>query len=125
MTSPNKPKALYAKEDHSHPLEAHDHEPLVEHTHDHWHQSLEENIRVLYTAIANGDSKVVQAVRALIKVFEVGVINSEQTKAIHNVRVAIGDAYGTGCPHELRAFEKGDRLICQSCRLDVTRQFAT
>lgn len=130
MTSPNKPKALYAKEDHAHP-------PVIqapyEHDHDHYHTELsnhqhQEQLDVTQRLIDHTNNlnyKLAQTVRALIRVFEVGVTNSEQSKALHNVRVAIGDAYGTGCLHEQRAFEKGDRLICQSCRLDVTRQFKT
>ena len=117
MTSPNKPKVLYAKEDHSHPLEAHDH------THEHAATPYAHSHEIASHTHSSDD--LVRAVRAIIRVFEVGVTNSEQSKALHNVRVAIGDAYGTGCLHEQRAFEKGDRLICQSCRLDVTRQFKT
>ena len=60
------------------------------------------------------------AIRALLAVLEAGSLNSEQRVAIHHVRVVIGDAEGSGCPHELTVYEEGDRLICQACREDLT-----
>ena len=59
-------------------------------------------------------------IRATIAVFETGSLNTEQVKAIHALRVVLGDAYGLGCPHENTAYEQGDRLICQDCREDIT-----
>lgn len=55
-------------------------------------------------------------VRALLAVFEAGSLNSDQRRAIHNVRVLLGDAEGLGCAHENTAYEAGDALVCQECR---------
>ncbi len=62
------------------------------------------------------------AVRALLDVFEGGDLNTRQVAAIHAVRVILGDAKGLGCPHENTAFENGpvgDILICQDCREEL------
>jgi hypothetical protein len=90
---------------HEHPLVGHSHE-LPVHAHAHEHKDLRGQLR--------------GAVRAVLAVFEAGKINSEQKKAIHAVRVILGDAHGPGCPHENAVYEQGDRLICQDCREDVT-----
>ena|SRR3990167_7400969 len=134
------PKSSIPKHEHPHEHEPHEHPVATyEHSHAHNHEDLGEAIERVNDRITStrsetadrfleviGDHRLylVNAVRALIRVFEVGVTNSEQARAIHHVKVAIGDAKGTGCPHELRVYEKGDRLICQSCRMDVTNQFA-
>ena len=141
MTQPNKPKVLYAKEDHSHPLEAHEHKPyahehsLEPHDHTHYHSDLSDSIARLSDQISalKADHAMTEnslgtfhiafraAVRSLLSVFEAGVTNSEQAKAIHAVRVAIGDAKGSGCPHENHARDRSDKLICTDCGLDITR----
>ena len=56
------------------------------------------------------------AVRSFIGVMEAGHLNSEQVKAIHALRVIIGDSHGTGCRHETSAYEEGDVLVCLDCR---------
>ena len=60
------------------------------------------------------------SVRAILDVFEAGTLNSAQKRAVHNVRVSIGDAEGLGCAHENVAYEEGDVLVCQDCREVIT-----
>ena len=79
--------------------------PLLEHDHKHDHRDLRGHFRGV--------------VRALLEVIEVGSKNSEQVKAIHAVRVIIGDAHGSDCTHENVAYEAGDILVCQDCRTKV------
>ena len=55
-------------------------------------------------------------VRALLAVMESGSLNSEQVKALHAVRVIIGDVHGSNCQHENSVYEENDVLICQDCR---------
>lgn len=102
----------FAYKDHAHPyaLEGHEHSAVPSHEHDphdhpvprHEHGDLLGHLR--------------GAVRALLNVIETGSVNSEQRKAIHAVRVIVGDAHGTVCAHENVAYEQGDVLICQDCR---------
>ena len=63
---------------------------------------------------------LIGTVRALLEVMEAGRLNTEQKRAIHTVRVIIGDAYGTDCPHENTAYEQDGRLWCQDCRAEVS-----
>ncbi len=63
---------------------------------------------------------LIGTVRALLEVMEAGRLNTEQKRAIHTVRVIIGDAYGTDCPHENTAYEADGKLRCQDCRAEVS-----
>ena len=92
--------------DHTHPSEAHDHPHEHDTTPKHGHEDLRGHL--------------VGTVRALLEVMEAGRLNTEQKHAIHTVRVIIGDAYGTDCPHENTAYEQDDRLVCQDCRAEVS-----
>lgn len=108
---------VHPLEEHAHPLELHDH-PLERHDHPlpgHDHSLPKHDHRDLRAELRG-------AMRALLAVFEVGSLNSAQQRAIHAVRVIIGDAHGSGCPHELTVYEENDRLICQACRVDLTAQ---
>ena len=59
---------------------------------------------------------LMNAVRALVDVLEAGTVNSAQRKQLHRVKVALGEASGSGCLHERSAYEEGDVLICLDCR---------
>ena len=59
------------------------------------------------------------SVRALLAVFAAGSLNTEQQKAIHAVKVVIGDDFGPGCAHKNTVYEAGDKLVCQDCRSEV------
>lgn len=106
--------------DHTHPLEAHyhdhEHEPLPPLTHEHAHEH--------DTAPKHGHEDLrghlVGTIRALLEVMEAGRLNTAQRHAIHTVRVIIGDAYGTDCPHENTAYEADGKLRCQDCRAEIS-----
>lgn len=103
-------------------LASHGHEqrPPLTHTHEvpvhshplpiHEHPQIQRNVL----------GQVRGALRGVLAVFETGTINTEQRKAIHALRVTLGDAYGSGCIHENAVYEQNDRLICQDCREDIT-----
>jgi len=98
---------------HAHELQDHTHprEYLHEHPHEHLDEALAlKNVQRSLRAESRG------AVRALLAVIEVGNVNSEQRKAIHAVRVIIGDSHGVSCPHTNVVYEVGDVLICQDCQ---------
>ncbi len=139
MTTPKTtaPTEKYAKLVHAHP---HTHDVSdkadLNHTHSeaiHYHSDLSDAIgrdndritSVRKELLQHADhADVVEVARALIRAFELGnTFNSAQVKALHTAKVLIGDAHGTGCDHEERVREKGDRLICQSCQMDVTGLF--
>ena len=109
----------FASEKHDHDrtyaAEDHKHDTVPEHGHDDRHALRKHDHSDLVGHLRG-------AVRALLTILEAGAVNSEQRKAIHAVRVIIGDAQGNGCAHENVVFEKGDRLICQNpaCRQDLT-----
>ena len=122
----------YAPYRHEHPVAEHKHGPAHEHTDvaelsdrlDKVVLSFRDEQRHLHP-LAPHDHRDLRGhfrgvVRALLEVIEVGSKNSEQVKAIHAVRVIIGDAHGSDCTHENVAYEAGDCLICQDCRKDVT-----
>ena len=102
-------------EPHDHDLPSHDH-PEFAHEHPHDHQVPPHEHPVPAHEHRDVRGQLVGAVRALLTVFEGGAINTRQRKALHNVRVVIGDAHGTGCPHETANYEAGDVLVCQDCR---------
>lgn len=93
----------------------HVHEAIPhEHPHEHAPHEPQRHEHEAQTGLTKG------AVRALIIAFEVGTgLNTEQRKALHAVRVILGDAYGPGCDHENTVYEEGDRLVCQDCRTVV------
>ena len=107
---PHKHSEYEHSHEHSHELVSHEHSAVPQHGHDphdhtvpkHEHSDLRAELR--------------GAVRALLRVIKVGSVNAEQRKAIHAVRVIIGDAHGNVCAHENVAYEEGDVLICQDCR---------
>ena len=104
-----------AEKEHAHPyaLGDHEHGAAPEHEHDPHDHPMQRH--------SHGDllGQLRGAVRAMLTVFEAGAVNSEQVKAVHAVRVIIGDAHGTGCLHENVAYEEGDHLVCQDCRAEV------
>lgn len=57
------------------------------------------------------------AIRALVGVLEAGNYNSEQSRLLQVVKHELGDGPGPVCPHEHTAYEEGDALFCQDCRL--------
>ena len=91
-------------------------EELANHSHEqrpplpHEHPQIQRNVL----------GQVRGALRGVLAVFEKGTLNTEQRKAIHALRVVLGDAYGPGCTHENAVYEQNDRLICQDCRKDIT-----
>lgn len=132
--APEKPKPEIPP--HRHELKAHEH-PLFEHDHAHEHPQrspLPHDHPLLgheHAQMPHEHAAVVQAMseyhrvmqghlrgttRALLAVIELGSVNTEQRAALHNVRVTLGDAHGSGCAHESQAYEAGDVLVCQDCR---------
>lgn len=97
------PQGNYADFAHTHELAAHDHDTSHEHE---------------QVAHEHKDSRalIVGAVRTLLTVFELGTIDTRQVKAIHAVRVVIGDEHGLGCPHDNAVFEANDVYTCLDCR---------
>jgi len=65
-------------------------------------------------------SELMDAIRAVLAVFEAGTVNSAQVGAIRRVRAILGDVSGSGCSHESTFYEDGDRLVCQVCRKELT-----
>ena len=112
MPKHNHPEYEHGHE-HGHDEFDHEHSTVPKHDHDDRHPMLKHD---------HGDLRGLSRglVRAVLTVIEWGPVNSEQLKAIHAVRVILGDAYGSACPHENVAYEEGDVLICQDCRAIVT-----
>ncbi len=102
----------HAEKPHEHPPHEHPAE-VVDHGHPHSHEPHDHGL----VPHDHRDQRALSigAVRKLLAVLEAGSLNSEQAKAIHAVRVTIGDAHGTDCPHENTAYEKGDVLTCTDC----------
>lgn len=109
----------HALPEHEHALLEHGH-PVVEHQHLlEGHEHPHEHDRVSAHQHRDLRAELRGAVRAVLKVVEVGHLNSAQVQAIHDVRVIIGDAHGRNCSHEHVAYETGDVLVCQDCRQEV------
>src|SRR3990167_14069 len=128
------PKVTEHDHPHGHPAHQHvlpDHAHSHEHDLFHIHEEVPEHEHALCPLMPHAHETAKHehrdlrghlrgAVRALLTVIETGNLNYEQVKAIHAVRVIIGDSYGTACQHENAVYEEGDVLICQDCREVVT-----
>ena len=100
---------------HEHEEHSHYHEhPSYKHSHEHEHPPHEHAPQKHEHRDLRGHLR--GAIRGLLEVIETGSVNSEQRKAIHAVRVIIGDSHGTDCSHENVAYEEDDVLVCQDCR---------
>ncbi len=127
MAKQDKPKEQVIP--HRHELKTHDHD-LPEHSHPqgsyadlvHTHELIAHNHDTSHqheqVAHEHKDSRalVVGAVRALLAVLDLGTLNTAQAKAMHAVRVVVGDAHGAGCDHRNTALEAGDVNTCLDCR---------
>ena len=118
------PEYQHDGHEHSHALISHEHDAVPVHDHGshvhpvpkHEHGDLRGELR--------------GAVRALLRVFESGSLNSTQRQALHAARVVIGDARGTGCTHgkdpdglyRSATYAAGDRLVCDLCGTDITAE---
>ena len=122
--------------EHNHPLPPHVHDKVAAHEHpyalarhehpvgEHIHPQ-RETLPHVHDMVASHDHKDLLGqfrgtIRSLLAVIEGGNLNTEQNKAIHAVRVVIGDAHGTACEHLNTVYETGDRLICQDCKIEIT-----
>ena len=64
---------------------------------------------------------LIDAVRLLVAVIEVGTINSEQHRMLQYVKAVLGDEHEPFCAHANSAYEEDNVLVCQDCRVVLPR----
>ena len=127
------PEYQHDGHEHSHALISHEHDAVPMHghmlqEHDHSH----EHPLAALAKHEHGDlrGELRGVVRTLLRVIELGQVNSEQRRVIHAARVIIGAARGSGCAHgkdpdglyRNATYIQGDRLVCDLCGADITAE---
>ncbi len=126
MTTPSRAKTTTSPkpemEPHGHP---HEHD-LKDHEHPHSHElekhehptnsDVVESIgEISRYVLVHSHDNITSMVRNLVRAIEAGSYNSDQSRILHDIKVALGDAKGLFCKHENASNNDEDKLICPDC----------